>query len=282
MARGGREATGTAQHWHPPCAAPGGVNPRPALSVVIPAYNEASRLAPTVREIVSYFRRRECSIELIVVDDGSRDGTSALVSTLAVEYAELRLIRLPKNRGKGYAVRSGVVNSSGQHVLFADADGSTPIAEIERLQAALGGGAEIAIGSRALPSGEVRVQARLYRRMMGRLFHGLVTLLTVRGLHDTQCGFKLFRTPVAHELFSRSRLDGFSFDVEVLFMAQRFGHRVAEVPVNWVHQPGSRVNLLLDSLRMARDLLRIRLNAVRGAYDAPQIAPWYSTVGQSG
>ena len=260
------------------------MKPRPALSVVIPAYNEQTRLAPTIREIVTHFRSSGRSIELIVVDDGSCDGTSALVSTLAAEYEELRLIRLPTNRGKGYAVRSGVVNSSGQHVLFADADGSTPIEDIARLEAAIRAGADIAIGSRALPSSEVKVQARLYRRLIGRLFHGCVTLLTVRGVRDTQCGFKLFRAPLAHELFSRARLDRFTFDVEVLFMAQRFGHRIAEIPVNWVHKPGSRVNLVLDSLRMARDLLRIRLYALRGAYDRPQLAPapWYSTVGQSG
>jgi dolichyl-phosphate beta-glucosyltransferase len=258
------------------------VKPRPALSVVIPAYNEESRLAPTIREIAAYFRSCGRSSELIVVDDGSRDGTSALVSALTAEYEELRLIRLPTNRGKGYAVRSGVVNSAGQYVLFADADGSTPIAEIERLETAVLAGADIAIGSRALASSEVKVKARLYRRLMGRLFHGFVRLLTVRGIRDTQCGFKLFRSPVAHELFSRSRLDGFAFDVEVLFMAQRFGHRVAEIPVNWVHKAGSRVNLVLDSLRMARDLLQIRLYALQGAYDTPRLAPWYSTVGQSG
>jgi dolichyl-phosphate beta-glucosyltransferase len=174
-----------------------------------------------------------------------------------------------------------VVNSSGHHVLFADADGSTPIAEIARLEAAIREGADIAIGSRAVRSPEVQVNARLYRRAMGRLFHGFVTLLTVRAIRDTQCGFKLFRAPVAHELFSRSRLDGFSFDVEVLFMAQRFGHRIAEIPVNWVHKAGSRVNLVLDSLRMIRDLVRIRLYALHGGYEVPRLAPWYSTAGHA-
>ena len=147
------------------------VKPRPVLSIVIPAYNEESRLAPTLREALAYFRARGRSVEVIVVDDGSRDRTSALVRELSADHEELRLIRLPKNRGKGYAVRSGVVNAVGQYVLFADADGSTPVAELERLEAALAAGNDVAIGSRALASGDVRVEARWYRRVIGRLFH---------------------------------------------------------------------------------------------------------------
>jgi dolichyl-phosphate beta-glucosyltransferase len=246
---------------------------QPLLSVIIPAYNEQSRLEPTVREAVEYFRSPPRSVEIIVVDDGSRDGTSDLTRRLAAEFPEVRLIRLAANSGKGYAVRTGVVNAHGRLVLFMDADGATPIAEYERLEQAITNGAAIAIGSRAMRGHGVRVRARLYRRVIGRLFHGLVRTLTVRGIADTQCGFKLFRGDVAHELFSRMRMTGFSFDVEVLVMAQQRGHRIAETPVNWTHKPGSRVNLVRDSARMAYDLVLIRANVLRGNYDAPHVAP---------
>lgn len=242
------------------------------LSIIVPAFNEAGRLEAPVREIAAWIRAEGRRAEVIVVDDGSLDGTSDLVRRLADEFPEVRLIRLAANRGKGYAVRTGVVNAAGAHVLFADADGATPIAEIERLEAALAAGADVAIGSRAVPQTGVAVRARTYRRLMGRMFHQLVRLLAVRGIRDTQCGFKLFRGAVAHDLFSRMRMNGFSFDVEVLLMAQREEYRIAEVPVNWTHQPGSRVNLVLDSLRMARDLFIIRARALRGDYDRPHVA----------
>jgi dolichyl-phosphate beta-glucosyltransferase len=181
-----------------------------------------------------------------------------VVETLAATYPELRLIRLADNRGKGYAVRTGIVNSRGNQILFADADGATPIAELERLEAAIAAGADVASGSRAAHASDDTVDARPLRRFMGRTFHRLVEGLTVRGILDTQCGFKLFRGPVAHALFSRMRMSGFSFDVEVLMMAQGQGYRITEVPVNWTHQPGSKVNLVSDSARMAWDLFTIR------------------------
>jgi len=242
------------------------------LSVVVPAYNEERRLGRTLAEIVGYLRSRRVAFELIVVDDGSRDGTSALTRELAGVHSELRLIRLPENCGKGYAVRTGVVNARGARVLFADADGATPVAELERLEGALAT-ADIAIGSRALAGSGVRVEARWYRRIIGRVFHALVSGLTVSGFRDTQCGFKLFDGAVAHDLFSAMRMGGFSFDVELLLMARRRGYRVAEVAVNWMHQPGSQVRLVRDSLRMGRDLFIIRSNALRGHYDRPRVAP---------
>src|SRR5262249_9411270 len=149
--------------------------------------------------------------------------TTALVEELAGEFDQLRLIRLAQNQGKGYAVRSGIVNARGRRILFADADGATPIEEVERLDAAVDAGADIAIGSRALVGSEVRVRARLHRRLIGRAFHLLVQMSGVAGIADTQCGFKLFRGPVAHALFSRMRTTGFSFDVEVLLMARLCG-----------------------------------------------------------
>jgi dolichyl-phosphate beta-glucosyltransferase len=247
---------------------------QPDLSIIMPAYNEEARLELTLRSYIDYCRAQGRSAEIIVVDDGSIDGTSLLVEQLAGEHPELRLIRLAENHGKGYAVRSGVVNARGRMVLFADADGATPMFEIERLQAAIDTGADVAIGSRVLQAEGVKVKARLYRRVIGRIFHRLVETLTVRNVRDTQCGFKLFRGPVAHDLFSRMRMSGFSFDVEVLMMAQRRGYRIAEVPVNWTHQPGSKVNLVTDSARMLRDLFVIRGHYLKGEYNTPHVAPW--------
>ena len=244
----------------------------PDLSIVIPAYNEAPRLEATVRDIVGYCRQHRRRFELIVVDDGSVDETSSLTRRLSEEFQELRLIRLASNHGKGYAVRAGVLNAIGSDVLFADADGSTPIGEIERLCFALEEGADVAIGSRALEAEGIRVEARLYRHLIGRTFHQLVKWLANAGVADTQCGFKLFRGLAAQDLFSRLRMNGYSFDVEVLIIARRRGYRIAEVPVNWTHKAGSKVSLSVDSLRMARDLFRIRAHWLRGEYDAPHLA----------
>ncbi len=258
------------------------MRPQPDLSVIVPAYNEEARLERALCSYLDYCHGHRVSAEIIVVDDGSTDGTSRLVEQLAGENPELRLIRLPENRGKGYAVRSGVVNARGRMVLFADADGATPLSEVERLQAAIETGADIAIGSRVLQAEGVRVEARFYRRVIGRIFHRMVETLTVRNVRDTQCGFKLFRGPVAHDLFSRMRMSGFSFDVEVLMMAQRRGYRIAEVPVNWTHQPGSKVNLVTDSARMLRDLFVIRGHYLRGEYNTPHVAPWSAPTNDPG
>ena len=250
----------------------------PDLSIVIPAYNEELRITPTIRDIVEYCRTGGRAFEVILVDDGSRDGTSAVGRLLCEEFWELKLIRLAANHGKGYAVRTGVINALGRSILFADADGATPIGEIERLEAALDSGADVAIGSRALRAEGVRVHAKAYRHLIGRAFHRLVEWLADAGVKDTQCGFKLFRSRVAHDLFSRMRMNGFSFDVEVLVMARRRGHRVAEVPVNWTHRPGSKVRLTVDSLHMAADLFRIRAHWLSGEYDAPHLAPWGQSI----
>ncbi len=247
---------------------------RPELSIVIPAYNEAGRLEPTLRSYHKYFVGRGQGFEVIVVDDGSLDSTTALVERVAADLGEIRLIRLAQNQGKGFAVRSGVVNARGDLILFADADGATPAAEFERLQAAIGDGADVAIGSRALRGDGVQVQARLHRRLIGRLFHLIVGLCGVDDIADTQCGFKLFRGPVAQVLFSRMRTAGFSFDVEVLMMARLCGYRIAEIPVNWTHQLGSRINLVTDSARMALELVQIRARRASGDYQTPHLTPW--------
>lgn len=249
------------------------VSRRIELSVVIPAYNEERRLEPTVRSVLDYLSREERSGEVILVDDGSVDATCALMRDLAAGDGRIRLIRLPENRGKGHAVRTGVLSALGERILFTDADGATAIGEVARLDRRLDGGAAIAIGSRVAGGEDVHVEARVSRHIIGRLFHQFVKRLAVRGIADTQCGFKLFTAAAARDVFSRMRLSGFSFDVELLVIAERHGIRVAEVPVDWTHQPGSKVNVVTDGLRMARDLFRIRALALRGVYNRPQYVP---------
>ncbi len=231
---------------------------QPDLSLVVPAFNEEARLPAMLRHSADYLRRRGLNFEIIVVDDGSTDRTCEVVGEFGELFPEIRAISLDRNRGKGHAVRTGVLQTRGGLVLVADADNSTPITELERLEPAVREGADIAIGSRALKADDVHLQVRWHRKAIGLVFRGFVALLGTAGIHDTQCGFKLFEGMVARDLFGRSRIDGFAFDVEILLLAQRERLSIREIPVDWVHQDGSRINLATDSLRMLGDLIRIR------------------------
>jgi dolichyl-phosphate beta-glucosyltransferase len=233
-----------------------GVAAAPSISVVIPAYNEYARILPTLFSRIHHFVTQRLSHEIIVVDDGSRDGTAALVREVSRRLDCVRLFCLPSNLGKGAAVRAGVLNATGEMVLIEDADGATPIEELGPLLAAVEAGADIAIGSRQ-PTEHTRVERRLKRWVMGRTFALLVNGWAVPGIADTQCGFKLFRSEVAHRIFSLQKLDRFAFDVEVLRLARVLDYRVAEVPINWADVAGSKVNLVRDSLRMLWDVLRV-------------------------
>jgi dolichyl-phosphate beta-glucosyltransferase len=237
-----------------------------SLSIIIPAYNEAARLGPTICAYLGAVASVARPAELLVVDDGSTDATHAAATAAAGGDERLQVIRLPQNHGKGYAVRTGVANARGARILFADADGSTPISELARLWRALDAGADVAIGSRQLPSADVAVESRATRRLAGRLFHQVARYAGVRGVVDTQCGFKLFTAAAAADIFPRLRLTGYAFDVELLLAAQHRGYRVDEVPVNWSHQAGSKVNVFRDGLVMARDVARLRAYAWRGTY----------------
>jgi dolichyl-phosphate beta-glucosyltransferase len=239
---------------------------QPALSIVIPAFNEEARLPPYLRSVLAYLERRDGPWEVIVVDDGSRDRTAAIVCDLARPSPLLRLIALRHNRGKGFAVRTGMLAATGSLRLFCDADGATPILELSRLEQAIATGADIAIGSRAISQADCRVEATLHRKILGTVYNALVRMLAVRGIRDTQCGFKLFTAPVADRLFRAQRLAGFGFDVELLFLAQRWGYDIREVPVNWHERPGGKVRLLRDSARMLGDLFRVRWYWAVGAY----------------
>ena len=241
------------------------------LSIVVPAFNEENRLPKTLLEIHEYFKSSDVDFEVLVVDDGSSDGTGKVVQQFESLAENFRLLTYAANRGKGYAVRFGVLNARGRRILFADADGATPIAEIERLQAVLDNGAQVAIGSRAMFSRDTLVQTIWYRKFIGRTFNGIVNMLLLPGIADTQCGFKLFTRTVARHIFSRQRAERFSFDVEILFLARNSGCRIVEVPINWTNIPGSKVNLMQDSVSMFVDLLRFRLRDMFGGYGDMQL-----------
>jgi dolichyl-phosphate beta-glucosyltransferase len=245
-----------------------------ALSVVIPAFNEAARIQDCLSEITAYFKQRGIAYEVLVVDDGSRDGTAILVERCRKDDQAVRLLRLARNMGKGYAVRAGVREARGALLLIADADGATPIRELERLEAAIKGAADLAIGSRFLASHDsrYRVKARWHRTVLGNLFNLVVQGLGLRGVTDTQCGFKLLRGAVALDLFSVARINGYGLDLEILYVAQRRGYRIAEVPVNWADQPGSKVRVFRDGFRMLLELLTVRRDYARGLY-APRNCP---------
>jgi dolichyl-phosphate beta-glucosyltransferase len=241
--------------------------PTPFLSVVIPAYNEAARIAHTLEQIVRYLEHQPYLSELIVVDDGSTDQTIRVVTDIFKRLERGILLVNDTNRGKGYSVRKGVLASTGEMVLFSDADLSTPIAELEKLLAALQQGHDIAIGSRGLKTSDVKVHQPFYREMMGKMFNVILRLLLLTPFHDTQCGFKCFQGVVARQLFALQTINHFSFDVEVLFLATLHGYKVAEVPVQWYNEPNTRVNALKDSTRMFKDAFKIRYNAWIGEYE---------------
>ena len=236
------------------------------LSVVIPAYNEEHRLPSTLLSILEYLDGRSVKYEVIVVDDGSRDATARLVRQFARLSPQVKLLMCPRNRGKGFAVRLGMMNALGDLVLYDDADGASPIEELARLEEAIQGGADIAIGSRAIFAKDTAVKTILIRKMMGRIFNTLVNVVLLPKIADTQCGFKLFKRAAARQLFALQRADGFSFDVEVLFLARRAGFAVAEIPINWTNIPGSKVSLVRDSFLMFVDVVRFRLTDLFGGY----------------
>lgn len=229
------------------------------LSVVIPAYNEENRLPGTVEAIRAFLVRQGYRAEILIVDDGSIDATFARARDLEGRFPEVRVLRHPVNLGKGAAVRTGVLASTLDPVLFCDADHSTPISNIDRLLPRLDEGFPVAIGSRAQKHSEILRRQPLVRRSMGRIFNGILSLLGVRGIRDTQCGFKLFRADAARALFSALKTRGFAFDVEILIRARGLGYRISEVGVQWTDSPDSRVHFLLkDSARMLKEVLQMR------------------------
>jgi len=228
------------------------------LSLVIPAYNEAFRICDTLAKVENYLKAAGESYEIILVDDGSTDGTLEAARVFASGSESVRIVTYMLNRGKGYAVRQGVMASGGEYVAFTDADLSAPIEELEKLFAAIRKGYDIAIGSRAVRGAELRRHQPYYRELGGKLLNLAIQLLAVPGIKDTQCGFKLFRGDLARKIFSVSLLDGWGFDVEALYVAKQMGFTVAEIPVIWSHAEGSKIRPFSAGLQVLRDLIRIR------------------------
>jgi dolichyl-phosphate beta-glucosyltransferase len=223
----------------------------------VPAYNEARRIASTLARIRGYAEAQPYEVELVVVDDGSRDDTVAVARQALAGFPRGQLIAYRPNRGKGHAVRTGIVATRGQYVLFTDADLSTPIEEVERAFGLIGQGHDMVLGSRA---GGVSVPQPLYRRLATQIFNVARDLIVGRtGVVDSQCGFKLFRGDVARDVFARQRVDRFMFDAETLYLAGRLGYRYVEMPVAWADVPGSKVRVVRGALEMLPELLSIRL-----------------------
>lgn len=250
----------------------------PFLSVVIPAYNEERRLPITLERVSSYLAAQSYLSEILVVENGSQDRTWEI----AQEYAQrlrsageaqsslpppMQALQIPE-RGKGLAVKYGMLAAQGEYRFMLDADLSMPVDEINRFLPPILADFDIAIASREAP-GAVRIGEPAYRHVVGRIYNTLIRVLAVPGIQDTQCGFKCFRAEVAEQLFRRQTLPGWSFDVELLYLARRLGYRIVEIPIRWHFNPNSHISVVRDSLRMGLDIFRIRLNGLQGKYERP-------------
>ena len=239
----------------------------PQVSIVIPAYNEAKRLGRTLEHVLSCVAERGWDAEVLVVDDGSSDGTVDVVQGWQADHPELFLIENPGNRGKGYSVRNGLLQASGNIVMFTDADLSAPIEEAERLFEAIEAGADVAIGSRWLDREKQTKHQPLYRRFFGRCYNALTRSVMGLPYKDTQCGFKAFRREAAQSIFRLQTIERWGFDPEILFIAQKLRFHIVEVPVTWGHDERSRISYLRDGTQMLHEMIEIRSNSLRGRYD---------------
>ena len=243
-------------------------DPRSAYSIIIPAYDEGARIGATLGKVLAYVDERGWDAEVIAVDDGSRDNTAEIIRSYVEKNHRLRLLQNPGNRGKGYSVRNGIMHAQGEILLFSDADLSSPIEEAEKLFAAIKSGADVAIGSRWLRSDLQTQRQPLYRQIFGRIFNLMLRITLGLNFKDTQCGFKGFTRRAAKTIFPLQRIERWGFDPELLYLARRFGFKVAEVPVAWAHREGTRISPLRDGPRMFLEMLRIRWNALSGKYSA--------------
>ena len=231
--------------------------PSPFLSVVIPAYNEEKRLPQSLAAALVFLKKQSYASEIIVSDDGSQDRTVATSEEILQGFPH-QILTVPQNRGKGHAVRNGVLAATGSYVLFTDADFSTPIDEVTRFLERLEKDQDVVIGSRALPDSQVEIHQSFLRETMGKAFNFIAQAFAFKGVRDSQCGFKCFRRESAQKIFSLQKLDGFSFDVEIIFLVQKLGLRLLEFPVIWRNSAQSRVQVFRDPLLMFWDVLRIR------------------------
>lgn len=238
----------------------------PKLSVVIPAYNESKRIGRTLELLADYFSKCGYPVEVIVVDDGSVDNTFDIARSFESKFPELRVIRNERNLGKGGAVKRGILSAKGEFRLFYDADGSTPIDEVDKIWRYFDEGCDVVIASRALKESKLEPPQPFLRRFLGFTFRWLVWIFVVSGFKDTQCGFKAFTARAAEELFRRQLLMRFGFDVELIFLAKRLGFKVKEMPVVWRDSSLSTVKLPRDGVRMLKEIVSVRLNHIFGRY----------------
>ena len=236
------------------------------LSLVIPAFNEDRRIGQSLERILSFFRAQSYPFEIIVVDDGSTDRTVEVVRGFAASDPQLRVEPQPQNRGKGEAIRKGMLLAGGKYLFFSDADLSVPIEAVPDFLSRLEAGDDVAVGSRRIAGAVIEVHQPIHRELMGKVFTGLSNLILGLKLKDFTCGFKAFRRDAARELFSRQRLDGWSFDSEILYLAKSKGYRIAEVPVVWRNDEATKVRLGRDVVRSFVDLWNIRINHALGKY----------------
>lgn len=241
----------------------------PHLSIVVPCYDEAHRLGGSLAKILAWADRQDFDVELVIVDDGSSDGTAELASQ-ALDGRPHRVLRHARNRGKGAALQTGMLAAEGRYVLFTDADLSTPIDQATRLLAAHEDGAPVVIGSRKVAGAQVTRRQAWVREHMGKVYTWLSNVLICPGVTDFTCGFKSFTRAAARDVFARLREDGWAYDTELLYLARKRGHRVVEVPVPWANDPSTRVNLFRDTIGSALGLVRIRWRALRRAYATPR------------
>ncbi len=243
-----------------------------SYSIIIPAYNESERLAVSLPKVLDYINRQALQAEVIVVNDGSRDDTADAVQRFSLLHPEVRLLENPGNRGKGYSVRNGMLHAQGDVLLFTDADLSSPIYEASKLFDAIEAGADVAIGSRWLQA-ELQTERQPWlRQLYGRLFNLALRIILGLNYRDTQCGFKAFTRAAAHTVFTRQRIERWGFDPELLFLANKFGLRTVEVPVEWAHDHRSKISPVRDGLKMGVEVLTVRWNDIQGLYKEPSIA----------
>lgn len=243
-------------------------NTGPFLSIIIPAYNEEKLIADTLSQVTAFLEAKPFSYEVIVVDDGSRDRTVEIAKEWGVEKKGFPVIVLEnvRNRGKGFSVRKGFQSAVGEYACFSDADLSTPIEDSDKLLKWNNEGFDVAIGSRALKESEIDLHQPWWREIMGKTFNKFVQIMAIRGIKDTQCGFKCFSRDAYSEVFKRQSIDGFGFDVEALFIARKHGFKIKEVPVKWVNRFESRVNPILHPIQMLFELVLIRFRDLMGVY----------------
>jgi glycosyltransferase involved in cell wall biosynthesis len=237
-------------------------------SIVIPAYNESTRLRPTLDSLLRFTQAQKWDVEILVVNDGSTDDTAQVVREYGKAHPQILLLENPGNRGKGFSVRNGMLHARGEICLFTDADLSSPIEEAQKLVAAIDQGADLAIGSRWLKSELQTERQPLYRQAFGRIFNMVLRLVLGMRFVDTQCGFKAFRQGAVQRIFPLQKIERWGFDPEILFLARRAGLRVDEVAVVWAHSEGTRLNPFRDGMRMFGEVLRIRWYSMTGAYNA--------------